>query len=354
VTSLNTDPGPGQPVVEDDPPPPADQPPEPAVDASQVALRVVPFVAVGLALLWAYAPEFRLLWETWSRDPNYSHGFLVIPVALWILWRRRSLPTTWSTAPWPWGWALLVLVLVLRAFFYERGSRWTETVTLLPALGCLALTYGGWGLFRKAWPAIAFLIFMVPLGPSLNNLLSQPLQSLATAASTWVLKLTGLWVISEGNVIYVGKDPLEVAEACNGLSMLMSLAAVTVAMTLLINMARWMRVVALLSIVPVALLSNMLRIVGTAWAVHSLGAGTGWRLAHDAAGWMMMPLALVLVGLELAVLAWLFVEQEVVVQPLLLGRPIVNDRHRNGVGREVNAPGLPRAQGDSEQGREPR
>jgi exosortase len=191
-----------------------------------------------------------------------------------------------------------------------------ETATLLPVIACLTLMAGGWPLLRRIWPAIAFLVFLLRLPRSLDGLPAQPLQHLATLGSCLLLKLTGLWVVAEGNVILVGADSLEVAAACNGLSMLMCLAATVAAMTSLVPMAAWKRVVLLVSIVPIALLSNVLRITATAWCYHLFGATVGGHFAHDAAGWLMMPVALILVGSELALLSWLIIaEEEVAVEP---------------------------------------
>ena len=66
----------------------------------------------------------------------------------------------------------------------------------------------------------------------------------------------------------------------------------------------------LASIVPIALASNILRITATAWCYHLFGAEVGGHFAHDAAGWLMMPVALILVGLELGLLSWLIVTVE--------------------------------------------
>ena len=132
----------------------------------------------------SYYPEFGWMSEHWINDPNYSHGFLVAPVALAIYWRRRSLPIVVTNRPWRLGWLFLGLVLVARGIFYEYGNLWAESITLLPALACLALTYGGWSQLRRSWPAIAFLVFMLPLPARLNDLLAQPLQGLATRSST--------------------------------------------------------------------------------------------------------------------------------------------------------------------------
>lgn len=272
--------------------------------------QLVALAAMVIVLGWSYAPNLRSLLTVWSRDPNYSHGYLVIPVALVILWRRWADAEAPALKPWRWGWAALIVVLALRAVFYERGSEWSETATLLPVIACLTLMIGGWPLLGRAWPAIAFLVFLLPLPESIDDILSQPLQHLATVGSGTLLKLTGLWVVAEGNVIVVGADPLEVAAACNGLSMLMCLAATVAAMTTLVAMAPWKRFVLLASIVPIALASNILRITATAWCYHLFGAEVGGHFAHDAAGWLMMPVALILVGLELGLLSWLIVTVE--------------------------------------------
>ena len=122
--------------------------------------------------------------------------------------------------------------------------------------------------------------------------------------------------MAEGNVIIVGADTLEVARACNGLSMLLSFVTLITATVLLVRRPIWERVVLLASAIPIALISNILRIAVTAWCYHRFGRATGDKLAHDAAGWAMMPLALALVYLELRVLSWLFVEVEEVEAPV--------------------------------------
>ena len=208
-------------------------------------------------------------------------------------------------------------VLIVRALCYENGAEWSETATLLPVIACLTLAAGGWALLGRLWPAIGFLVFLLPLPVSINSILAQPLQHLATLGSCALMKLTGLWVVAEGNVILVGRDQLEVAAACNGLSMLMCLAATVAAMTVLVLMSPWKRVVLFLSIIPVALISNILRITATGWCYHLFGATVGGHFAHDAAGWLMMPMALALIGLELGLLSWLVIE----VEELPVGRP---------------------------------
>jgi exosortase len=272
--------------------------------------------ALALATLMlgvAYAPNLLDLHSIWNGDPNYSHGYLIIPIALVIAWRRLSdtqaepSPAT-VVAPW-WGWVVLCAVFALRIISYEWNSQWMENVTLLPVIGCLIWTLGGWPLLRRVWPAILFLIFLFPLPTGVNGLIALPLQGIAATGSCFLLQLSGLWAIKEGNVINVttphGVMPLDVAVACNGLRMLMTMAATITATVILIPLANWKRLVLLASTVPVAMLSNMIRIFMTGWCYYLFTAPKAKQWSHDVSGYLMMPLALLLVGLELRLLSWL-------------------------------------------------
>jgi exosortase len=181
----------------------------------------------------------------------------------------------------------------------------------------LALGLGGWHLLRVTWPAIIFLFFMLPLPPSINTFLANPLQRLATIGSVTVLQVLGLPVLADGNVITVGAEPLEVAQACNGLSMLLSFVTLITAMVILIPRPLWERVVLLCSAIPIALVTNIIRIVITAWCYHQFGHEAGEKMSHDAAGLAMPVIALVLAFAELRVLSWLVVEVEEPVPPPL-------------------------------------
>jgi exosortase len=302
-------------------------------------------IVAGVLLLgWAYAPNLRDLGTTWYEDPNYSHGYLVVPIALFILWRRLS-EQPWDPAreavatPW-WGWALLTATLVLRVAAYEGGFRWVETATLVPVVACLTGTLGGWPLLQRAWPAIIFLVFMLPLPDVVNARIALPLQQLATSGSYVLLQLLGFWAVPEGNVIWLKTPlrmrPLDVALACNGLRMLMCMAATVTATVILIPLPKWKRIALLLSAVPIAIVSNMIRIVTTGWCYYYLPGERAQEWAHDISGLMMMPLALVLVGLELAILSWLVpemteaeAEESKAVIPLLTDRGPVKSKKTN-------------------------
>lgn len=271
---------------------------------------LISIAVVAVVLVWSYASTLAVLASRWSRDPNYSFGYLVVPIALAMLWSRREGLDRSRMSPRWWGFLPLLALLGARGLFYEWNEQYLEHATLPLAVGALALALGGWHLVRVAWPAILFLFFMLPLPPSLNTVLANPLQRLATIGSVAVLQTIGLPVLADGNVITVGAEPLEVAQACNGLSMLLSFVTLITAMVILIPRPLWERIVLLASAIPIALLTNILRIVVTAWCYNQFGHETGEKISHDAAGLAMPVIALVLAFAELRVLSWLVIEVE--------------------------------------------
>lgn len=274
---------------------------------ASAALVVVP---VAAALVWSFAPCFLNLVGLWNADPNNSYGYLVIPMAAYILWDRRHLLDRSRLAWCWWGFLPLLALLGLRVFLYERNEQYVEASLIPWVVGTLVLTLGGWHLLRVALPAIVFLFFLLPVPPSINGLLAAPLQTLATHGTLILMQVTGLPVFAQGNVIFVGANPLEVARACNGLSMLVSFVALNALVVLISRRPIWERLIIMASAIPIALVSNIIRITATGWSYYLWGREFGDKVAHDAAGFAMLGIALVLLQLELWLLSWLFYEVE--------------------------------------------
>jgi len=252
---------------------------------------------LGLCLVWAFWPTLRMMADRWSHDPQYSHGFLVPVFAAVVLWHRRERVPRTLTCSW-WGLVLLVLGVSLHLAGGYRDVEPLDAFSLLPTLAGLCLLLGGWPLLKWTWPAIAFLGFMLPLPFHVETALAHPLRRLATAASTYCLQTLGFPTVAHGNIIYIDDVKLGVAEACNGLGMLMTFFALSTAVAVLIPrrpLDKWLIVA---SAVPIALVANIARVTATGAAHCTWGAGAG-QFLHDWAGWLMMPLALGLLWLEL-------------------------------------------------------
>lgn len=270
-------------------------------------------IAVIITILFTFRKEFADMIAIWAGNDDYSHGFLVIPVTVAILyarWPGLSFALSRSSG---WGWATTVVTLAIRAYLHESGRPLLEQLMLLPMVVGLALALGGWRAIQWSFAGFIYLIFMYPLPPKINQFFSTPLQRLATNCTVELVRLSGLWITAEGNIIYVGDQSLEVARACNGLSMLMTMVAITTFLVLLVPMPVWKRLTLLATSIPVALACNVIRISITAWCYHIYGSEIGEKYVHTWAGFLMMPLALVMVGFEMLFLSWLVVEQEEIV-----------------------------------------
>lgn len=272
--------------------------------------RTLYFASVSLlaaGLLWAYWPNLTEIAACWSSNPLYSHGYLVPLFSLFLLWQRRGLledapiePSWWGV---PVGLGAMALHLVGTFFYIDQLSAGALPV----ALAGLSLACGGWACCRWSWPAVAFLVFMLPLPYRLEVALAGPLQRLATVASTYVLQTFGLPAVAEGNIIIMQEAKIGVEEACNGLGMLVTFFALTTAVALVLQRPLLDRLVIVLSALPIALLANLIRIVATGLAAEYAGPELADLIFHGLAGLLMMPLALALLGLELLVLSRLLV-----------------------------------------------
>lgn len=269
-----------------------------------------------LGLFWSYWTTLTTMAERWSRDPQYSHGFLVPVFALVVLWQWRDRCPVGGLRPSWGGLSLLLLAAALRLTAAHLYLEPLDAFSLVPAIAGLVWMACGWHCLRWSWPAIAFLGFMLPLPFSVEGLLAQPLRGLATTASTYTLQTLGYPAISEGNHILIEDVRLGVADACSGLGMLMTFFALATAVALVLQ-PRWLdRVLIVASAVPIALIANVARITLTGVMYVGFGAPAG-QFVHDQGGWLMMPLALALLWLELRYLRLLLREAEP-PQPLAL------------------------------------
>jgi exosortase len=271
--------------------------------------RLVAGLGLLVCLLWAFWPMLARMAQRWVSDPQYSHGYLVPGFALWLLWfRRQHLVGVTPRFSW-WGIPILLfgLGMYLAGVFYYYDS--IAQAALLPALVGFCVVLGGWTALRWAWPAIGFLVFMLPLPFRLEIMLSHPLRRICTLASTYLLQTCGFPAVSEGNVILLNDWPLGVAEACSGLSMLVVFFAISTAMVLVIQRPLLDKIVVVVSAAPIAVIANVIRITATGILGAWFGREAADKFFHNAAGLvLMMPVALGLLWFELWFLRRLFVE----------------------------------------------
>ena len=264
------------------------------------------FAFLSILFLWSYWPTLVHLIDQWSRVPDYSHGFLVAPIAIYFLWiTREGFVRSKHSVHWA-GLCLILAASLVRFcgtyYYLDALQGWSIPIWVMG----LAWMFFGWSTFLWSFPAIAFLIFMVPLPYSIENMLSVPLQNVSTKISLFVLQCMGQPATSEGTTISLGANTLEVARACSGLRIFFGIAALAYAFAMLFKRPIWTKLMLFLAILPITLLANSIRIVSIGLFMQLGMDETAQHLGHDLAGLFMIPLAAGLFAVTLFYLDRLF------------------------------------------------
>ena len=269
--------------------------------------KVVGVVAFLALVAWAYWTTLTDIGERWATDPQYSHGFLVPLFAGYLLWSRRS-QIGWSDVRgrW-WGVGLVLAGVMIRLAGHALYLPWLDAGSFLVVLGGVAAAVGGRRVLLWAAPAILFLAFMIPLPYRFQTALGGTLQHAATQVSTYVLQTVGIPAVAEGNVILLSEIRLGIVEACSGLTMLVTFFALATAVAILAPRSWLEKVLIVASAVPIAILANVVRIAVTGALYEANQDELARSLFHDLAGWLMMPLGLLMLLIEISLLGRLIV-----------------------------------------------
>jgi exosortase len=257
----------------------------------------VALLIVFLALAWSYGGELFRLSGRWLHA-DYAHGFLVLPFAFYLAWKRRDILNGRFLKGSLIGFVLIVLAIVMQCVSAYFSDPILTPLSLVPCLAGIALVFGGWNAIHWLWPSLLFLVFMIPLPDFMASWGNLILQRIATVSSTFLLQALGVPAVSTGNVIVLTNTELGVEEACSGLRSTIVFLAVSVGAALMIK-GTPERVAVMLAAIPAAILANVIRIVATGLLYQYASAELADAVFHDFFGFLMLPLA--------AGMAWLLV-----------------------------------------------
>jgi exosortase len=260
-------------------------------------------VVLGLAILYSHV-VVKLV-RDWGTDDNYSHGFLIVPIALYFVWERRSKLVGATRRPSALGLVLLILSVIVLGAGTLGVELFLTRVSLLGVIaGTVLFVYGREHLRVLAFP-IGFLLLMIPVPAIIFNQIAFPLQLLASRFGELALTVAGIPVLREGNVITLSNTTLEVAEACSGIRSLVSLLTLAIVYGYVVERRNWARVVLALASIPVAIAANGVRVAGTGIAAHYMGPEAAQGFFHEFSGWLLFVVAFVLLFAVQRLIAWL-------------------------------------------------
>jgi exosortase len=277
-----------------------------AAGASARRFSIASIAITATLALGIFAPILYYMVLHWKDVPDYSHGFLVGPLALYFAWERRNKlrrapiePSWWGVLPLGLG----TTALVIGRLGVELMAMRTAFVLTLIGLVLLLL---GLPIFRILRFPLLFLFLMVPLPQSLVNVIAFPLQLIAADLAVEWLHWLSIPALREGNIIHLANTPLFVAEACSGLRSLMALGTLAIVFAYFFRKNALERVIIVLSAIPIAILVNAFRVALTGYLTHNIGEKAAQGLIHQTEGLFTFGLAFALLLVEASLLQVLF------------------------------------------------
>ncbi|MGO9935094.1 MAG: VPLPA-CTERM-specific exosortase XrtD [Steroidobacteraceae bacterium] len=259
-------------------------------------------LAVFAMSMWLFWDGLSRMWGWWLELPEYSHGVLIPPISLFLIWQQKDrLERVSFSGSW-WG-VVLVLMGGIMLLLGQLATVYTlvEYAYLVTLFG-LVLAFTGTAAFRWLLMPLFILVFMIPLPQFLLANLSTKLQLLSSQLGVLIIRLFDISVFVEGNVIDLGGYKLQVAEACSGLRYLFPLMTLGFLMAYFYKGALWKRIVIFLSSIPITVLMNSFRVGVIGVTVERWGIEMAEGFLHEFQGWMVF---MVCAGLMLGEIALL-------------------------------------------------
>lgn len=259
-----------------------------------LALGVATAAALGL-----YAPVVAGMAAEWNEFPSLSHGFAVPVIAAYLLWRRRHLLAQAPVEGTVLGLPLMILALAMLVLGSLGGEPFVARLSLPLALFGTVLFLMGPQVGREAWLGIAYLAFMIPLPYVALKALTYQSRLFDAGITATALAWLKVPVLRDGVMLHLPNITLEVADDCSSVPAIAALLALGAAYAQMQVRPTWIRVTLTLSAVPLALFSNIVRLILTSLGAYHFGPIVLNNTIHKFSGTtVFLATVVLLVGLD--------------------------------------------------------
>jgi exosortase len=253
---------------------------------------------VLLFLAGLYYPFFETMVAAWNSNPNYSHGYFIPVIAVFMIYSMREELKRLQVSPSNWGLLLVVLGLMQLVVAKIAAEYFLQRTSMIVVLFGLALFLAGRAFTKKISLPLLYLIFMIPIPAIIWNKFAFPMQLFASTTSEHIIRMLGIPILREGNVLHLANTSLEVVDACSGIRSLTSLLALSGAFAFLCPLSRPRKWALFLSAGPIAIFVNIVRLSFTAILASRYGDETAKGFLHEVSGWVTFLLGLaILIGI---------------------------------------------------------
>lgn len=236
-------------------------------------------------ILIAYIPTFIWMVDRWIvKDTYYSHGFLVPFISIFIAWLKKEELFKLKIKPSNSGWLFFIAGITVHAISALLRIYFSSGFSLLLVLVGLVLLFFGKEFLKQLMFPILFLVFMIPLPLVAIANISFKLKMFAAYLSTIIINKLGVPAIREGSIIKTMHSYLVVEDPCSGIRSLIALIALGALMAYFSNISKTKKAILFLSSVPIAISTNIIRIVALSLASEMYGAKFATGLFHTTMG----------------------------------------------------------------------
>jgi exosortase len=247
---------------------------------------------VALELIVMYAPTVRWLIDRWTMSVWHNAHGMMIPFAVAYFARQELRPLAHvAVKPNAWGFAFLIAALALHVLDTGMHTQILSAASIVVALPGLSLLFLGTARTKAMAFPLAFLVFMLPLPLVLTERIHLFLREIATVATAAVLPWLGVSLYVEHTALHLREGVLVISDACSGFSTLYASCAVAALVAYSCDRPAG-RIAALLGAVPIAIISNIIRILLLVLAVRLFGIGVLDTWVHPGSGMLTFVIAL--------------------------------------------------------------
>lgn len=255
---------------------------------------IVLLVLIPLSLIPLYYPVIIKLIEAWSTNDNYSHGFFIPFVTMYMVYSIYPELKTQDIKPWNFG-LLLIIAALGQLLIGKIGSEFfIQRTSLIPLLFGLSLFFYGISFTKKLLIPILYLILMIPLPAILWNKIAFPMQLFSSVITEEVIQMIGIAVFREGNVLHLAQTTLEVVDACSGLRSLTTMFALSTVISWFTTCSTQRKWIIFFAAAPIAIMVNIIRLTFTAILASKYGGDVAHGFLHDFSGFVTFALGMVI------------------------------------------------------------
>ena len=258
---------------------------------------VIQILILASAFVLVYSHAIATLIEDWYINPNFSHGFLIPFVAVYMAWHKKDALSAIEKKPSSSG----IGVIIFGMLCFLAGTIGSELFvmrsSMIITIAGMVIYLFGVKTFKAVFVPIIYLILMIPLPAIIWNKIAFPLQLFAAHLSSEMIQFIGIPVLREGNILHLANTSLQVVDACSGIRSLTSLLALSGLFAFIASMGVIKKWILFFSAVPIAIVVNIVRLTITAVMATYIGPKAAQGFLHELSGILVFFIAIALVYL---------------------------------------------------------